>query len=383
MSMRAEDSGNDVMLELALDMEFSDIKSHGTDTGISFEDAILDFKEAVACDVAHAVSGRRDRVHVTGLRAGSIIVLILLQQGICGRDRSPLEVAYLLQEQALDLDSQLKQGVYTYSTRSVQIMDTVQQPGRSTGFDRKREVEPRGGRNVTRREIRGDAGESMSSTSRGSRSSSFSQQQGSEKARDMSVLPSTPSTSRTQGKAWDSPDEGKSKDVVPHTAYCLLDMQTFPRLHGWLMMSLVSNDARKEARNSNEYLITTGSSISKDPAVEAKKSKKKLWDKIRTKVVGKKRSKQTNLRSSAYQKFYFEIDPFRFRLAWCKDIQHSDEDKESMNLSLCSVTECSFELVKRQFVFEILETLDDRNRRMYIAASDIEEFEIWHATLKV
>ena len=57
----------DVEVELTLDMEMSNIASKDMD----FQDALIDFKDAVACDVAHAVSGRRDKVHVLGIHAGN------------------------------------------------------------------------------------------------------------------------------------------------------------------------------------------------------------------------------------------------------------------------------------------------------------------------
>ena len=62
--MNSEDE--DVEVELTLDMEMANIASKDVD----FQDALIDFKDAVACDVAHAVSGRRDKVHVLSIHAG-------------------------------------------------------------------------------------------------------------------------------------------------------------------------------------------------------------------------------------------------------------------------------------------------------------------------
>jgi hypothetical protein len=45
-------------------MEMAQIAAKNVD----FQDALIDFKEAVACDVAHAVAGRRDKVHVLGIQ---------------------------------------------------------------------------------------------------------------------------------------------------------------------------------------------------------------------------------------------------------------------------------------------------------------------------
>jgi hypothetical protein len=103
-----------------LDMDLRDIQGQGRGGGVPHardtmkddlldDDALLGFKDTVACDVAHAVAGRRDKVQVLGLRAGSVVVSMALLQGVCGRTRRPLECAYMLQQQSLDPDSTLKQ----------------------------------------------------------------------------------------------------------------------------------------------------------------------------------------------------------------------------------------------------------------------------------
>ena len=51
-------------MELTLNMEMAQIAAKNVD----FQDALIDFKDAVACDVAHAISGRRDKVHVLGIQ---------------------------------------------------------------------------------------------------------------------------------------------------------------------------------------------------------------------------------------------------------------------------------------------------------------------------
>lgn len=74
----------------------------------------------VANDVANAVAGRRDKILVQRLEPGSIVVHMLLCEGVCD-NLSPLSVARDLQQQVQESSSLLRQGTYTCRAVSVEI----------------------------------------------------------------------------------------------------------------------------------------------------------------------------------------------------------------------------------------------------------------------
>jgi len=82
------------------------------------------FKLSVTNDVADAVGARRDKVLVVSLDAGSIIVHMGLEQGICDDGRSGEDVALQLATQAADDSSALHQGKYTRMARTVRVEQT-------------------------------------------------------------------------------------------------------------------------------------------------------------------------------------------------------------------------------------------------------------------
>ena len=101
----------EVRLELVLDMDMADV---------SEEDA-EEFKRAVAQDVASAVDGDPDKVRVLSLEAGSIRVLMALDEGMCASCVRAIDVANDLQKQVDDPDSRLKQGRFTNASIAAEV----------------------------------------------------------------------------------------------------------------------------------------------------------------------------------------------------------------------------------------------------------------------
>jgi len=108
----ANAANENVNMDLVLDMDMADI--------LGFEST---FKEAVVQDVADAVGGRRDKVHVLALEAGSIIVKLRLETGVCGQNRGLSDVARELQQQAEDAGSALKRGRITNKTKGITVAE--------------------------------------------------------------------------------------------------------------------------------------------------------------------------------------------------------------------------------------------------------------------
>ena len=80
------------------------------------------FTESIAQDVAKAVGGDPSKVRIISLVAGSIRVLMALDEGICGDRRGALDVANDLQQQAADPNSPLKSGGITGATMGANVM---------------------------------------------------------------------------------------------------------------------------------------------------------------------------------------------------------------------------------------------------------------------
>jgi hypothetical protein len=101
----------EVRLELVLDIDMADV----------FEEDAEEFKTAVAQDVASAVDGDPDKVRVLSLEAGSIRVLMALDEGVCNSGVRALDVANDLQKQVDDPDSRLKQGRFTKASIAAKV----------------------------------------------------------------------------------------------------------------------------------------------------------------------------------------------------------------------------------------------------------------------
>jgi hypothetical protein len=106
-----QQSSEEVRLELVLAMDLNEIA--GDEEW---------FKESIAQDVAKAVGGDPSKVRIISLVAGSIRVLMALDEGICGDGRGALDVANDLQQQAADPNSPLKSGGITGATIGANVM---------------------------------------------------------------------------------------------------------------------------------------------------------------------------------------------------------------------------------------------------------------------
>lgn len=106
-----QQSSEEVRLELVLAMDLNEIA--GDEEW---------FKESIAQDVAKAVGGDPSKVRFISLVAGSIRVLMALDEGICGDGRGALDVANDLQQQAADPNSPLKSGGITGATIGANVM---------------------------------------------------------------------------------------------------------------------------------------------------------------------------------------------------------------------------------------------------------------------
>ena len=101
----------EVRLELVFDMDVNEID--GDEEW---------FTESIAQDVAKTVGGDPSKVRIISLVAGSIRVLMTLDEGICGDGRGALDVANDLQQQAADPNSPLKSGGITGATMGANVM---------------------------------------------------------------------------------------------------------------------------------------------------------------------------------------------------------------------------------------------------------------------
>ena len=81
--------------------------------------------DGVEWDVAKAIGGDKSKIKVTHIEAGSIIVKLQLNKGVCGASKLPREAAIRLMDQADTPWSILKSGVWTCKTKAVQLIDTV------------------------------------------------------------------------------------------------------------------------------------------------------------------------------------------------------------------------------------------------------------------
>ena len=110
--------GAGVKVALAFDMEMHDI------AGIEES-----FKDAVAHDLADAVGGRRDRIHIAHVLPGSIPYTLAsfvdIEEGVCGQERRALNVARDLERQAAEDSSLLKCGRYTAKIISVRTLAPI------------------------------------------------------------------------------------------------------------------------------------------------------------------------------------------------------------------------------------------------------------------
>ena len=129
------------------DGQVADIKSGesgGISVAMSFDletkDVLgTDFKEAVVSDLVDAVSGREDKIDIISLQPGSIpytlVVQADLREGICGSERTALNVARELERQAGADSSLLKCGRYTSKIIGVRVLAPFK-AAVSSGLDR-------------------------------------------------------------------------------------------------------------------------------------------------------------------------------------------------------------------------------------------------------
>ena len=111
----------DVMVELVLDLHLPDIIDTCHTTS---EHGEQDFKDEVALQVSRALEGmgsQPDKMHILGIRPGSIILQIGLEADVCSTGRAALDVARELKRQALDAASALRMGRYTAAVCAVNV----------------------------------------------------------------------------------------------------------------------------------------------------------------------------------------------------------------------------------------------------------------------
>ena len=98
----SKDCGFPVKIEVTLDMDYA--------SAAAIENS---FQIEVANDLARALQGFPDCVHIINFRQGSVIVDVELSAGLCPQGRNALEVLQNLQSQVNDARSMLKQGKFT------------------------------------------------------------------------------------------------------------------------------------------------------------------------------------------------------------------------------------------------------------------------------
>jgi hypothetical protein len=89
------------------------------------KDDFIEFRDGVAADVAHAVSGAEDKVRVHAVQAGSLIVDLHVMRDVCGTKKSVMQAAADLKAQVDDPRSLLRAGKYTAYTKSVYYEEEV------------------------------------------------------------------------------------------------------------------------------------------------------------------------------------------------------------------------------------------------------------------
>jgi len=92
------------------------------------------FKHIIVSDVATAVGGDSAKISVTRFESHSNNVLMTLHGGVCGRTRSPLQLAHDLEQQAQDPFSLLRQGTYSSQIISVMLVPDVSDTPKRDAF---------------------------------------------------------------------------------------------------------------------------------------------------------------------------------------------------------------------------------------------------------
>eukprot|EP00960_Hanusia_phi_P032026 749625-Hanusia_phi.AAC.1 len=114
-----EDGGEEEFhMSLKLDMKMQDVAGKEEQ-----------FMDEVCEDVAAAVGGDNHKVKVRGMQEGSIILDIVLLEGICGGEKSARVAAEELRAQAGDPTSRLRSGKHTSKTSSLDIVWHSQEVG--------------------------------------------------------------------------------------------------------------------------------------------------------------------------------------------------------------------------------------------------------------
>lgn len=96
-------------ISMKLDMKMSDVENS------------VEFVQAVKLDVCSALGISATRIQMHGLRAGSVIVDMALQEGVNPSDRTPEEILMELVRQMKDPKSELLRGSITNKTISIEV----------------------------------------------------------------------------------------------------------------------------------------------------------------------------------------------------------------------------------------------------------------------
>jgi hypothetical protein len=96
-------------ISMKLDMKMSDVENS------------VEFVQAVKLDVCSALGISAARIQMHGLRAGSVIVDMAVQQGVNPSDRTPEEILVELVRQMKDPKSELLHGSMTNKTMSIEV----------------------------------------------------------------------------------------------------------------------------------------------------------------------------------------------------------------------------------------------------------------------
>jgi Ca2+-binding EF-hand superfamily protein len=103
-----------VEFDLVLDIEFSAILQD-----------VDGFKQDVVRDLVLAVGAQSDKIRVLGLEAGSVIVRVIFDEGVCGDIRSALDALREIERQAANPMSVLRQGQYTSHVKSLRVHEST------------------------------------------------------------------------------------------------------------------------------------------------------------------------------------------------------------------------------------------------------------------
>ena len=101
-----------VDFELILDFQMSDIIGH-----------MDEFKDELIRELASAVGGQRDRIHIRGLEAGSVIVHVIFDPDVCGKMQSALDALRRIEQQVGDPVSKLRQGRYACHAKGIRVRE--------------------------------------------------------------------------------------------------------------------------------------------------------------------------------------------------------------------------------------------------------------------